>query len=265
MEHNHQDQSKSCSKCGTEQLLSEFRYRSKVRKDGTRSRTSVCKSCEREYARNNYPSKEIQLERSRKQYKSGYMSEWHKRYIKEKETPERRERRLSYTRQWHESKKNDPDYIVKREAYRKTYYEANKDSILEKGKNWKIVNKEKIASDRKVYKAENKDKVNFHTSKRRAMKLQSVPKWVNDIYVKDVYYFAEVANKKAPGVYTVDHIVPLISDYVCGLHWEGNLQILTAIENASKSNRYWPQMNEITPELKALAKQFKKDNVNKTD
>lgn len=40
----------------------------------------------------------------------------------------------------------------------------------------------------------------------------------------------------------VDHIVPLTSRLVCGLHCESNLQILPHIDNARKKNSVWPDM-----------------------
>ncbi len=79
-------------------------------------------------------------------------------------------------------------------------------------------------------------------SKRRAGKHQATPVWANQKYV-DLFYkiAAEEAVRIGEAVH-VDHIVPLKSRSVCGLHCEFNLQLLRASENLSKSNRHWPGM-----------------------
>lgn len=43
----------------------------------------------------------------------------------------------------------------------------------------------------------------------------------------------------------VDHIVPLQSNWVCGLHCEANLRVIPGAENESKRNFWWPQMGNI--------------------
>ena len=75
----------------------------------------------------------------------------------------------------------------------------------------------------------------IYGSNKRAVKLRAIPKWADEKKIKEIY-----ANR--PIGYDVDHIVPLQSPFVCGLHWEGNLQYLPKKENQSKKNRYWPDM-----------------------
>jgi 5-methylcytosine-specific restriction endonuclease McrA len=75
------------------------------------------------------------------------------------------------------------------------------------------------------------------TARRRARKLKATPAWANSKKINAMYRAAHEMEG-----YEVDHIVPLNSPLVCGLHWEGNLQILLAPRNRVKSNRYWPDM-----------------------
>jgi len=59
------------------------------------------------------------------------------------------------------------------------------------------------------------------------------PSWADYLCMKAIYMEAKLRKME------VDHIVPLNSPIVCGLHWEGNLQLLDPIENRYKSNHTW--------------------------
>lgn len=80
------------------------------------------------------------------------------------------------------------------------------------------------------------------TQKRRAAKLNASPKWAS--FEKMETIFREAARLQTfTGIkFHVDHIVPLVSDIVCGLHCEDNLQVLMARENIAKNNHRWPDM-----------------------
>ena len=73
----------------------------------------------------------------------------------------------------------------------------------------------------------------------------ATPGWVNHKNVAEIY---KRSLRRGRG-YCVDHIVPLKSRYVCGLHWENNLQVITVKENSRKSNNWWPGMWQEQREL----------------
>jgi uncharacterized protein YdaU (DUF1376 family) len=74
---------------------------------------------------------------------------------------------------------------------------------------------------------------------RNATKLNATPKWLTKNQRSDIAaIYAEAATKTAStGVrHQVDHIIPLRSKIVCGLHVAWNLRVITAEENMRKSN-----------------------------
>jgi len=129
--------------------------------------------------------------------------------------------------------------------YRKAYYPKNKDKILARNKNLYYTNREKrliqckeyrlnnLEKDKlvkKLYKQNNRWKTNFDNARRRSAKTNATPKWVDLNKIKEVY-------KNCPKGYEVDHIIPLRSKIVCGLHVHWNLQYLTPSANLAKSNK----------------------------
>lgn len=77
---------------------------------------------------------------------------------------------------------------------------------------------------------------------RKQRRRQATPPWYDDDAVQKFYDQAARLTEKTGISHEVDHIVPLTSEFVCGLHVQDNLQVLTSFENNSKGNRYWPGM-----------------------
>jgi hypothetical protein len=70
-----------------------------------------------------------------------------------------------------------------------------------------------------------------------AAKKQAIASW-GDKEMIDAFYEQAARLTRETGIrFEVDHIYPLQSNWVCGLHVETNLKILPSRENQSKSNR----------------------------
>jgi hypothetical protein len=81
-----------------------------------------------------------------------------------------------------------------------------------------------------------------YTAKRNAAKLKATPKWANHFFIEEAYQLAALRTKITGFQWHVDHIVPLQSKLVCGLHVEHNLRVIPAMENQKKFNKWWPDM-----------------------
>lgn len=73
-------------------------------------------------------------------------------------------------------------------------------------------------------------------------KINATPAWADRDRIAAVYVEAQRLSELTGNPHEVDHIVPLQSRLVCGLHVEHNLQVIPASINRSKSNRHWPDM-----------------------
>lgn len=72
--------------------------------------------------------------------------------------------------------------------------------------------------------------------RRQATKLNATPAWADLVAIRAVY--EEAARRRDAGEpCEVDHIVPLRSKLVCGLHVVANLRLVTPFANKSKGNR----------------------------
>jgi len=121
-----------------------------------------------------------------------------------------------------------------RKEERKSWYKAHKESQDSRNKRWKQDNREAWNQlTRQAYKR-NPGYYKAKSSHRRSCELKATPSWsekelIEKVYLKATDYGAHV-----------DHIVPLKSEVVCGLHVWANLQLLPPTDNISKGNRFWP-------------------------
>lgn len=114
---------------------------------------------------------------------------------------------------------------------------ANKDKVRAYERSYYLANREKYAAQRKRWRAANPGKTAAYVRDRQVRKLKATPKWADQEVILKLYETASSLTRLTGIKYVVDHIVPLKSKFVCGLHTEANLQILTHEENSRKRNK----------------------------
>lgn len=118
-----------------------------------------------------------------------------------------------------------------RKHYMVNYIETNKTKLEVQKSQWHENNKDSSKALQKLWRNENRHLLRSKNAKRRASEYNAKPKWVNKLDLNLVY-------KDCPVGMAVDHIIPLVNEYICGLHIPQNLQYLTVKENSTKSNKF---------------------------
>lgn len=150
--------------------------------------------------------------------KSKLASQW------QKENPEKH---LASVKKWEAA--NAARVKTVRNQLNKKYWEQNPEPIKARTKKYNTTEKG-LARNRARRRA------------RYARLLKATPAWVNEFFVSEAYDLAVRRSKLFGFAWNVDHIVPLKSERVCGLHVESNLQVIPQSVNFSKNNRHWPDM-----------------------
>lgn len=119
----------------------------------------------------------------------------------------------------------------------KRYYEKNKDLVKARAN---ARPKNEVSQYKKKYKEANPDLYKALTSVRKRRHRNATPKWISTsqkLAMRQLYLQAMELTNLTGERYVVDHIIPLISDEVCGLHVPWNLRVITQEENLRKSNK----------------------------
>jgi len=75
-------------------------------------------------------------------------------------------------------------------------------------------------------------------ARRRWFIKRARPAWADRGATRALYAEAKRFTHETGVKHHVDHIYPIISDTICGLHVPANLRIVTATVNCAKSNRW---------------------------
>jgi hypothetical protein len=197
---------KHCSRCKQSKETTEF-YKHKHSLDGFQY---WCKPCLREVNKVYEEKHKEKLKQQRIDWAKN-----NKEHLSERQKKWRKENPEKAKAQYARSEKSR--CMIKRKAS----IEKNRETLNKRAAEWR---------------KNNPSKCRYLENRRRAYKLNATPLWADDKKIQDFY------TKARQQRLSVDHIVPLKSNLVCGLHVHFNLQLLTISENSRKNNLYWPDM-----------------------
>jgi hypothetical protein len=106
----------------------------------------------------------------------------------------------------------------------------------------RLKNPEKVRKQVALQKKKHAAAINAGNLRRHLGKIHATPVWANHVYIKDMYMLAKLVSEATGIKHHVDHLVPLRSSRVCGLHVEHNLRVIPAVDNCRKQNSIWPDM-----------------------
>jgi len=150
-----------------------------------------------------------------------------------------REKNKDARNAWHRENYAKNKEAIK--ATKKEYRLVNAEVIKAKKKEAYEKNKEKHLAQKKEYRALNKGKINSLNAARKKVIKQRTPKWIGmteKFFISEAYELAALRTKMFGFSWNVDHIIPLQGKIVSGLHVPNNLQVIPAIDNIRKKNKY---------------------------
>lgn len=250
---------KTCTKCGVEKpATAEYFPRTKAVKSGLCSRCKVCANeYNKQYTASKPVARQMWLEANSdrlKEYKRQHRIENLDRYseMNRKWAEDNKESLLAYNKEYYT--KHRDRIAVNSAEYRKT----NADKISRIGKEYRDKNRDKIRTQQHeaylrdkdkrkqysiTYRANNKHKKTAWNKSYALSKINRTPSWITEddnFLIHEIYHLASLRTEATGVEWQVDHILPLQGKKVSGLHVPTNLQVIPAVVNNKKRNKFTP-------------------------
>ncbi len=119
----------------------------------------------------------------------------------------------------------------KEREYKRTYYRKNRERLKDRWRKWERANPEKAKAVALDYEKRSKGKKRAKDARRRTSAMNCFPSWANPQAIEAIYQQACILIQETGILHVVDHIIPLKHKYVCGLHIESNLRVVTELDN----------------------------------
>lgn len=211
------------------------------------TKTGQCLECRTSYSKQHYHNNKDRYiewsaayrERNRDDLRD-YNNRWRKEHPEQSKQHAKQTYEKNKDKRLVAAKKNYHDNIACRKQSAKQWQQENREKCQEICRNYRANNSKQSSLSSSKYRSQNKEKYAYYEATRRASKKQACPDWLTEEHhqqMLDIYTKAVSLTEQSELQYHVDHIVPLQSDLVCGLHVPWNLQIIIASDNLKKSNK----------------------------
>jgi len=210
---------KTCSKCKAEKSLADF-----YKKSGRNCLNAKCKACVlQESADRRAQKRDLLIAKDRERY--------------QRDRAKLLEQKKAY------AAANKQLIAQKNAEYRKRHG-GRLSAYL---RDWKAAHPHKLAEYKptqqaatRAWRKANPEAVTLQEQRRRASKLRAVVAWnpeLDDLVLREAASLAKQRERITGIRWSIDHVEPLQSDEVCGLHTASNLAVIPLALNVKKNNR----------------------------
>jgi hypothetical protein len=240
---------KYCKKCDSTKPVAEF-YTCKRYKDGRRTTCKACEAKKNAEWRSENPDRVKQAKREWDLQNKERILAYSKQYKLENIDEIRQKARVAaaiYRRENLEAvrarniefkRKN----IEKNRANAREWARANVEANRLRARTWAEQNNARFMARITAYNKAHPELARRSGALRHKAMRAAMISWRDEFIIAEIYDLAKQRTKITGQPWQVDHIVPIRSKIVCGLHVHWNLAVIPARLNRRKSNTRWPDM-----------------------